>query len=264
MVEQQSTKLAMAKQPKGSGCTVDKMTPRRDQSGVDTEALSPKRKRANLSSTVKRRILTIAAGHLERTTKTVKRRQRVHAPSARASEKAIAAGGERLVAVKKIAGWSLNPMSIRGAKTEVNATKTASSRSQDTLGVANHFDGVRHAVLAKQGRENSASSADLLGLAKAFAHESTDTAVGVTLGGVVVGDEAWEGAELRAQGKVQGVPAMAMVLSEESLSGGVNKAVDEVDVDGDGGVRGQGAAKTVDAGEATRNGKARATHRQRE
>ena len=118
--------------------------------------------------------------------------------------------------------------------------------------------------MAKEAGEQGTAGADLLRRTRGRAADTAEGAVGITLGRVVVGDEAWEGAELRAQGKVQGVPAMAMVLSEESLSGGVNKAVDEVDVDGDGGVRGQGAAKTVDAGEATRNGKARATHRQRE
>lgn len=115
----------------------------------------------------------------------------------------------------------------------------------------------------KEGGEDGTGGADLLRLAEALAHEPPNTTIGVTLRRVMVGDKARERAEPGAEGEVQGVAAVAKVGSKEVLSRLVDETVNEVDVNGGGGMRREGAAEAIDPGEATSDNKARTAHGQR-
>ena len=162
--------------------------------------------------------------------------------------------------MEEVASRRLDPMSIGRAQPEVDASQAASAGGEDALGVADHFDRVRRAVLAEKSGEEGTGGADLLRLAQALAREAANPTVRIALGRVVVGNEPRKAAEVGPEGEVEGVTIMATFTAKVPSSGGMNGAVDQVDVDRDTSVGGESAPKTIDPREAARGDESGGSH----
>ena len=111
----------------------------------------------------------------------------------------------------------------------------------------------------EEGHEHGTSGANLLRGPAPSASEGAEAAVGVTLGRVVVRNEARELTEGSTQGQIESVAIIAAGGTKESAGGGVNSAIDQICIDRDGGGRGQRTAETIAAREAKGRLEARAT-----
>ena len=118
--------------------------------------------------------------------------------------------------------------------------------------------------MAKEAREQGAASADLLRRAKDRAVDIAERAVGIALGGVVIGNKAGQLAEERAESEVQSVGIMAEFVTKKFTSSGVDGLVNKMGTDGDSKSIEEMAAKSIAVGKTKGGGELSTVHGEKE